>query len=109
MTVRHVFADARLPASGGRGTLCNTTFWEVTMHAIGLGVALALLATPALAQYGTGSNPGSHPTSGYTKGDGTYVQPYQSTNPNNTQRDNYGATGNYNPYTGKTGTKPPKY
>ena len=31
------------------------------------------------------------------------------TSPNSTQYDNYGAKGNYNPYTGNTGTKPPKY
>jgi len=37
------------------------------------------------------------------------VQPHQQTNPNGTQYDNYGAKGNYNPYTGNYGTKPPKY
>ncbi|WFU37324.1 hypothetical protein QA640_22800 [Bradyrhizobium sp. CB82] len=35
--------------------------------------------------------------------------PYVSTNPNGTQRDNYGARGNYNPYTGTTGTRTPRY
>lgn len=83
-------------------------------------VALLLLAGPSFAQsrnnsgygsggYGTGSNPNSHGNSGYTRQNGTVVQPYQSTNPNNTQMDNYGTRGNVNPYTGQTGTKSPRY
>jgi hypothetical protein len=82
------------------------------MNALTVGcVALVALAWAgsAAAQYGTGSNPSSHPTDGYTKGNGTYVAPHQQTNPNSTQQDNYGAKGNYNPYSGKTGTKPPRY
>ena len=84
--------------------------------------ALALLiasATAASAQYGgtqspnggygTGSNPNSHYVSPYIRNDGTYVAPHQQTNPNNTQTDNYGARGNYNPYTGQTGTRAPRY
>jgi hypothetical protein len=75
-----------------------------------LAGALALAATTAQAQYlGTGSNPNSHPVEGYTRGNGTYVQPREQTNPNNTQRDNYSATRNVNPYTGAIGTRPPKY
>jgi hypothetical protein len=42
---------------------------------------------------------------GYTRKDGTYVAPYYRTSPNKTQSDNYSTYGNYNPYTGKTGTK----
>lgn len=58
----------------------------------------------AQAQYlGTGSNPNNHGVSGYTRGNGTYVQPYTATNPNSTQRDNYGSSGNYNPSTGTFG------
>ena len=75
--------------------------------------AMALMATAAQAQYtgnfGTGSNPNSHPVQGYTTSSGTYVPPHQQTNPNNTQRDNYGATGNANPYTGSVGTHHPRY
>jgi hypothetical protein len=81
-------------------------------HLILAGV-LALVATAAQAQYygtgGTGSNPNNHPVQGYTTTGGTYVQPHQQTNPNNTQRDNYSATGNVNPYTGAVGTRTPKY
>lgn len=81
-------------------------------------VAIAF-STAAQAQYGgygggygstgTGSNSESHDVSGYTRRDGTYVQPYQATNPNNTQRDNYGTSGNYNPYNGRTGRGNARY
>jgi hypothetical protein len=80
------------------------------MNRLILAGALALVATAAQAQYyGTGSNPNSHTSSGYTTNRGTYVQPYVATNPNSTQRDNYSATGNVNPYTGATGTRTPRY
>ena len=45
--------------------------------------------------------------SGYTRKDGTYVQPHQRTNSNNTMMDNYSTKGNSNPYTGKAGTVDP--
>jgi len=50
-----------------------------------------------------------HTSSGYTTNRGTYVQPYVATNPNSTQRDNFSATGNVNPYTGAVGTRNPRY
>ena len=54
-----------------------------------LAAALSLFATAAQAQYlGTGTNPNTHTSSGYTNTHGTYVQPYVATNPNSTQRDN---------------------
>lgn len=34
---------------------------------------------------------------GYTKKDGTYVQPHERTNPDNTKTNNYSYPGNYNP------------
>jgi hypothetical protein len=37
------------------------------------------------------------------------VPPYVATNPNNTQRDNFTATGNVNPYTGMVGHRTPRY
>lgn len=76
-----------------------------------LVVALTLCATAAQAQYltGTGSNPNTHRSSGYTTSSGTYVQPYIATNPNGTQRDNFSATGNVNPYTGAVGHRNPRY
>jgi hypothetical protein len=52
---------------------------------------------------------GSHRVSGYTKRNGTYVTPYRATNSNHTQRDNWSSIPNTNPYTGKRGTKKPRY
>lgn len=64
----------------------------------------------AQAQYlGTGSNPNNHGVSGYTRSNGTYVQPYTATNPNSTQRDNYGTSGNYNPNNGRFGHRSARY
>ncbi|MFA5060157.1 MAG: hypothetical protein WC676_05970 [Candidatus Omnitrophota bacterium] len=44
---------------------------------------------------------------GYYRKDGTYVQPHYRSSPNSTEYDNYSTKGNYNPYTGKEGTKNP--
>lgn len=44
--------------------------------------------------------------SGYTRSNGTYVAPHHRTSPDNTVNNNYGTTGNSNPYTGSTGTQP---
>jgi hypothetical protein len=80
------------------------------MRKLILAGTFALIATGAQAQYGgTGSNPSTHGVQGHTTSSGTYVQPYVATNPNTTQRDNYSATGNVNPYTGAVGTRTPKY
>jgi hypothetical protein len=78
------------------------------MKQIILAAVLTAAATAAQAQYlGTGSNPNSHPVQGHTTSSGTYVAPYVATNPNSTQRDNYGTSGNYNPNTGTFGTRIP--
>jgi hypothetical protein len=82
-----------------------------------LAGTLALASTGALAQSGglygsnggNGSNSQSHSVQGHTTSSGTYVQPSHATNPNNTQRDNYSATGNVNPHTGAVGTRNPRY
>jgi hypothetical protein len=72
---------------------------------------MLMIAPAANAQYlsGTGSNQSTHSSSGYTRSNGTYVAPYVATNPNGTQRDNFGTSGNYNPYTGQTGHRIPRY
>lgn len=44
---------------------------------------------------------------GYTRRDGTYVQPHYQTAPDNSRHNNYSAKGNYNPYTGEKGTVDP--
>jgi len=59
----------------------------------------------AIAQdYGTGSNPNSHYVHSYDRRDGTHVEGYYATNPNNSKSDNYGAEGNYNPHNGHYGS-----
>ena len=86
---------------------------------------VALLATAATAHaqygsygntrsnsgglYGTGSSPNSVYVQPHSNSNGTSTQGHYRTTPNNTQRDNYGATGNYNPYTGNFGTRQPRY
>jgi hypothetical protein len=45
----------------------------------------------------------------HVRKDGTYVQGHTRTKPNNTVDDNYGTKGNYNPYTGQSGTQPRSY
>lgn len=44
---------------------------------------------------------------GYTRRDGTYVQPHYRSKPDSVRHNNYGAENNPmgNPYTGKTGTQ----
>ena len=44
---------------------------------------------------------------GYFRSNGTYVQPYVRSAPNNTTADNWSTKGNVNPYTGKNGTANP--
>jgi hypothetical protein len=60
--------------------------------------------------YGTGSNPNSHYVAPrYNLQSGTVSSGHYQTNPNNTQLDNFGTRGNYNPYSGSYGTRSPKY
>lgn len=42
--------------------------------------------------------------SGYTKSNGTYVQPHHRTAPDGIKTNNWSHVGNVNPYTGKVGT-----
>ena len=76
-------------------------------------LALALSAGAASAQYFGNSNRGStyggSTYGGGMSGTGSYVGGYQQTNPNNTQLDNYGTRGNYNPYSGTFGTRGARY
>lgn len=67
--------------------------------------ALAMILLCSLAA--TSFAKDSHAVKGYTKKDGTYVEPHRATNPDNTKVNNYSAKGNVNPYTGKEGTKHP--
>lgn len=47
----------------------------------------------------------SYRVRGYYRSSGTYVQPYYRTSPNRIRYDNYSYKYNYNPYTGRYGTR----
>lgn len=67
-------------------------------------LVLAFVSPGMMAQ----TNPKTHRVKPHVKKDGTYVPPSTRTSPNKTEKDNFGAKGNTNPYTGKKGTKIPK-
>ncbi len=64
------------------------------MKKIILAVAFLAASIPAFA--------GDY-VNGYTRSNGTQVQGYYRSSPNNTVQDNYSYQGNTNPYTGSTG------
>lgn len=45
---------------------------------------------------------------GYTRQDGTYVQPYHRSNPDGNPNNNWSTKGNTNPYTGREGSQQPQ-
>ncbi len=69
-------------------------------------LACALLALGSIAMAGDVYVPGR------VDSNGVYHPGYHRTTPDNTPNNNYGTEGNYNPWTGKTGTvdpnKPPR-
>ena len=76
-------------------------------------ISATLLVAPSFAKGGrsAGKSSASSKTThvkGYTKKDGTHVDPHVRTSPNGTETDNYSTKGNVNPVTGKEGTKDPK-
>lgn len=81
------------------------------MKAIFVAVIFAASTSMAFAQYGygTGSNSRSTYVQPRINSNGTFTGGHYRTTPNNTQLDNYGTRGNYNPYTGRTGTRTPRY
>lgn len=67
------------------------------MKIIAITLSLSmLLASTAIA--------GDTYVRGYTRKDGTYVQPHYRSAPDRSYNNNYSSQGNYNPYTGKQGT-----
>jgi hypothetical protein len=73
---------------------------------LALALVVASVST-ASAQYlsGTGSNPNSHYVQPHFNSNGAMTPGHYQTNPNGTQRDNYGTSPNVNPYTGAVGTR----
>lgn len=65
-----------------------------------LPLALALLASGALAQSG-------HYVRPHVTKNGTYVEGHYRSNPDGNRLNNYGTQGNLNPYTGQQGTVNP--
>lgn len=61
-----------------------------------IGAVMAVTASGALAQSNVHVD-------GYTRRDGTYVQPHNRTAPDSTRTNNYGSQGQVNPYTGQAG------
>lgn len=55
----------------------------------------------------TASAQNNNSVGGYTRQDGTYVQPHMRTNPDNSRTNNWSSQGNTNPYTGRQGTVDP--
>lgn len=92
-----------------------------TTKTITLLTGLALFMAPAFARSSSRSSSHSGRSSsasrstshssgavsvrGYTRKNGTHVQPSKRSAPNKTQRDNWSTKGNVNPVTGKAGTK----
>jgi hypothetical protein len=74
-----------------------------------VGTASAQYLGAGAGLSGTGSNPSSHSVSPYVNSNGAYVAGHNATNPNNTQRDNFGTRGNVNPNTGAIGTRGVRY
>lgn len=46
---------------------------------------------------------------GYTRGNGTYVQPHVRSSPDSSYNNNWTTQGNVNPYTGESGTRAPTW
>jgi hypothetical protein len=65
----------------------------------------AVLLAAALCLVGSVSFAKDTYVNGYTKKDGTYVEPHHRSGADSTTTNNYSTKGNVNPYTGKAGTK----
>ena len=64
------------------------------------------------SSYGTGTygvNTNSTYVNGYTKSNGAYVSGHYRSSQNSTNHDNYSTSGNYNPYTGTSGSRAKDY
>lgn len=66
-------------------------------------IATALLSIASLSAVAAGT----HQVDGYTRKDGTYVEPHQRTNPDNRRDNNWSSQGNTNPNTGREGSVDP--
>lgn len=72
------------------------------MKKLSFTLAFSIISYLGFSQTSTYVNP-------YIKQNGTLVEGYHRTLPNNTNTDNYSTQGNSNPYNGSFGTKPRDY
>ena len=82
-------------------------------------LAAVFAAAPAFAQHYNGQPSQQHgysggygndqQVSGYTRSNGTYVEPYHRSQADGNPYNNYSTQGNTNPYTGQSGHKSPGY
>jgi hypothetical protein len=70
-----------------------------------LSLLLLLLLLLDVSQAFSGGRGGSVSVRGYTRKDGTYVQPHYRSAPDGSFSNNWSTKGNTNPYTGKEGTR----
>jgi len=68
-----------------------------------LSIVTSLLFSAEVFAKSKGSGGHVH-VNGYTRKDGTYVQPHYRTAPDGIKTNNWSHSGNVNPYTGKVGT-----
>jgi hypothetical protein len=70
-----------------------------------IGIIRFFIVYVAFTSFGIAMSQNQVYVNGYYKSNGTYVAPHYRTAPNNTVYDNRSTSPNYNPYTGKQGTK----
>lgn len=80
------------------------------MPSVSYSVPSVSYNVPSVTYYNPSSiNSSTITVSGYYNGNGTYVDSYVRTMPNNTNWDNFSTRGNSNPYTGTTGYRARDY
>ncbi|WP_200945677.1 hypothetical protein [Burkholderia sp. Leaf177] len=88
------------------------------MKKVLLLVSLVIASAPAFAQLynnqraqpsGSGMYGNDQQVNGYSRSNGTYVEPYHRTEADSNPYNNYSSQGNVNPYTGQVGHKSPGY
>lgn len=67
-----------------------------------------LICFAVMASMGAAASADPVQVQGHVNRDGTYVQPHVRTAPNSTINDNWSTKPNYNPYTGRQGTRNPE-
>jgi hypothetical protein len=67
-------------------------------------IIVMVAAITAAIAVGTQASRADEYVSGYYRSNGTYVQPYMRSSPDNSVYNNYSYEGNLNPYTGQVGS-----